>query len=248
MEDKELQAHHHPRNEDEDGDLALAIALQEELDRLGFESFPSSVTLRDEIKRLVLGIEQTSSSDAPFSSNWKVANSDEEYARQLQAEEVATSTPAMSDEEFARLIQLQFDSGIHVNGGADPADKNNGKDVMRTSVSSTLSTSRTELPSPPSTPRHPKSPAPVTPPTFWTSTSHSASDPGLLQLQSAPDLHRTAQIENDEDFALRLQMEYDNAGVVAPNFVSNYSLPHRHLSNTHLTGMLLDHPRHWRKM
>jgi len=242
MDDKEVQhVLGYPRNEDEDGDLAFAIALQQELDEMGLEDF-SSLARQDEVGRAGVGIEQRSYFDAPISSNWKVAMSDEEYARQLQAEELATSTPPMSDDDLERVLELQFHGGVHVNGAADPSGRSNGKNVMIPSVSSTFPMSRTEPLSPPSTPLHLKAPASTIPSTFGTFGSHRASNSGFSQFNYAADPQRIAQIKKDEDYALRLQMEYNNAGVGALDSLSNYSLPHRRILNTYQAGMVRDHP------
>jgi len=94
-------------DDDESASLALAHQLQAEFDRLAHDPSSSQYqqspllddTHKSSFKRL--------SEDPGDGPNWRVHISDEEYARQLQAEENATYTPPMSDEEFARLLQMQ---------------------------------------------------------------------------------------------------------------------------------------------
>ena len=92
------------RNQEEASE-AYARRLQQEFDR--FESSPAIV---DHDFQLALKLQESENS-GPSSSGWggRGGVSDEEFARQLQAEVDAASKPAMSDEEFARMLQNQLE-------------------------------------------------------------------------------------------------------------------------------------------
>jgi len=143
-----------PNNDDEAASLALAHQLQDEYDKLG-QSTPLSKQEYESLHALDHAhpssekqkVDQPIEDSSAHDSNWRVMISDEEYAKQLQAEENATYTPPMSDEELARLLQMHedgvFDAASTSFAVPPAADKKGKKPYV------------TMLPQPPSPPATP---------------------------------------------------------------------------------------------
>jgi hypothetical protein len=189
----------------EDASLALALRLQAEFDRTPSSQQGQQQLSVDDDYRLAAQLQQdytaTSTSNSLDNlSSWRVNVSDEEYARQLQAEVDMTITPPMSDEDFARLIQMQ---------------ENGDLDHMYAPPSSMTDDNKTRQrpPSPPKTP-------PIAPPqhlSFSAAMGSSAWEPQpppLFQRPSTPEgwIDQGTQIRNDPAIRGTLNLAHQLAG------------------------------------
>ena len=98
--------------DDEAASLAFALKLQEEFDKLASTESSQQHPSIDDDYLLALQLQADyDSQQGASSSNGKTTTSDEELARQLQAEADAIyNTPThMSDYEFAKMLQMQED-------------------------------------------------------------------------------------------------------------------------------------------
>lgn len=209
-------------DDDESASLALAHQLQAEFDRLAHNPphNPSSSqyqqsSLLDDTHKSPFKRPPEDPGDRP---DWRVHISDEEYARQLQAEENATYTPPMSDEEFARLLQMQEVEAFipeSSSSAVPPSSIAKGKFVS-------------EVPPPPSPPQTPASLSRTLFPPGYPSGYHEAylqQQPPVVCVPEAPeqqmdlveamDLSRNdPAIEETLRLARELQYESTNYPVV----------------------------------
>src|SRR5579859_2318711 len=160
----------------EEASLAYARKLQEEFDRLALSGSA------DNDYQLALKLQNEFGGAQASSSGWS-ASSDEELARQLQAEVNAETykSQALADEEFARQLQEQESSAQSAENWFPPstsyaapptpqADKGKGRQ--------TYAPLTQRPPSPPATPQQPQILPPFMPSPAGASSSESNEDFG----------------------------------------------------------------------